>query len=331
MAPTGSPEIMTIFDKRLLFVGGKGGVGKTSLAAALSLLALEQGGRVLLVAIESLDRLPRLFGCEAIGHDPRHLQRSLFAAALDPQRIAIEFFEAHIPIRALAKRLAKSQVFQYWFEATPMLRELLTLGKIWRLAEEKGEDGRPLWDRIIVDLPATGHSLGLLRSSEVASQLLVGPMRSKADDITAMLRDPEHTALAIATIAEETPVSEALELEGRARDEIGLSVEAFIINAMPPRLITADDAAALELPGPTDVAASALAEQGHPAPRAAAEAARDALLRRRSADRHRAELEREGRAPVLVVPWIINAAFGLPELEQMRDCLGYGLESERGL
>ena len=238
---------MGLPDKRLIIVGGKGGVGKSVIAAALALLAVRQGKKTLLLGVDTLDRFEALLGYQGEEKSLKVVEDKLYSTILNPKSVANDFIETHIPIRTLSKKIANSGLFKYWFEATPMLSELLMLGKIWKLATEtKTLSSKPVWDCIVVEAPATGHSLGLLGASETAAQLLVGPMRSKADEITAMLRDPEFTSLVIATLAEDMPVAEALELKKKATEQLGMTVGAVIVNAIFPKILEASDAEALD-------------------------------------------------------------------------------------
>lgn len=238
---------MGLPDKRLIIVGGKGGVGKSVITAALALLAARQGKKTLLLGVDTLDRFEALLGYQGEEKSLKVVEDKLYSTILNPKSVANDFIETHIPIRTLSKKIANSGLFKYWFEATPMLSELLMLGKIWKLATEtKTLSSKPVWDCIVVEAPATGHSLGLLGASETAAQLLVGPMRSKADEITAMLRDPEFTSLVIATLAEDMPVAEALELKKKATEQLGMTVGAVIVNAIFPKILEASDAEALE-------------------------------------------------------------------------------------
>lgn len=238
---------MGLPDKRLIIVGGKGGVGKSVIAAALALLAARQGKKTLLLGVDTLDRFEALLGYQGEEKSLKVVEDKLYSTILNPKSVANDFIETHIPIRTLSKKIANSGLFKYWFEATPMLSELLMLGKIWKLATEtKTLSSKPVWDCIVVEAPATGHSLGLLGASETAAQLLVGPMRSKADEITAMLRDPEFTSLVIATLAEDMPVAEALELRKKATEQLGMTVGAVIVNAIFPKILETSDTEVLD-------------------------------------------------------------------------------------
>jgi cellulose biosynthesis protein BcsQ len=300
---------MTLLDKRLLIVGGKGGVGKSVIAAALALLAAQQGRRTLLLGVDSLDRFSSLLGYKGQEDGLNIIEDKLYSTILNPKSVANDFIETHVPIRTISKKLISSGVFNYWFEATPMLSELLMLGKIWKLATETKRRSKDyVWDTIVVEAPSTGHSLGLLGASETASQLLVGPMRSKADEITALLRDHDQVSLVIATLAEDMPVSEALELRRLATDKLKMHVSPLIVNAVFPKLVEADDLT--QMKASTDEWSEALEN-----------ACRYANERRERTEHFLSVIEKE--CPDFVqVPLITSARFGRAAVEELAKVLG---------
>lgn len=304
---------MSLPDKRLMIVGGKGGVGKSVIAAALALIAARQGKRTLLLGVDTLDRFDALLGYRGQEKNLNIVEENLFSTILNPKSVANDFIETHVPIRTLSKKIANSGLFKYWFEATPMLSELLMLGKIWKLVTEtKKRSTDPVWDCIVVEAPATGHSLGLLGASETAAQLLVGPMRSKADEITAMLRDPSLCNLIITTLAEEMPVAEALELQKLATEKLGMTVGAIIVNAVYPRVLQAEDANAL-----TD-------SEMNPYPAGLAESL-EAAVRYASERCARAEhflsLIRKETPHSIELPFLPSDSFGRDQIEELAGLL----------
>jgi anion-transporting ArsA/GET3 family ATPase len=303
---------MTLLDKRLLIVGGKGGVGKSVVASALALLAAQQGRRTLLLGVDTLDRFSSLLGYQSQGQSLNEVSENLFCSILNPKSVADDFIEMHMPIRTLSKKISKSNLFNYWFEATPMLSELLMLGKIWRLVNEtKRKSADFVWDSVIVEAPATGHSLGLLGASETAAQLLAGPMRSKANEITAMLRDATTTNLVITTLAEDMPVAEALELRKQARQKLGMTVAPLIVNAVFPDLVNNEDLESLQGPSsyPADLADSL------------GEACRYAIERRERSV-HFLDVIKKECPNCIELPLITAHSFAREQVEQVAELLG---------
>ncbi|MDF1665194.1 MAG: ArsA-related P-loop ATPase [Planctomycetota bacterium] len=304
---------MSLPEKRLIIVGGKGGVGKSVIAAAVALLAARQGKKTLLLGVDTLDRFDALLGYQGEEKSLKIVEDNLYSTILNPKSVANDFIETHVPIRTLSKKIANSGLFKYWFEATPMLSELLMLGKIWKLVTEtKRRSAEPVWDCIVVEAPATGHSLGLLGASETAAQLLVGPMRSKADEITAMLRDPELCNLIITTLAEEMPVAEALELQKLATQKLGMTIGAIVINAIYPKILQDKDADAL----------SAVSKEAYP------EGLSDALenavqysTERRARAEHFRDVIRNETQHCVELPFLLSEKFGREQIEELADLL----------
>ena len=231
-----------------MFVTGKGGVGKTTLAAALGLAAARQGRRVVLCEVAGHDRLPELVP-------------ELTTVSVDPEEAKQEWLRYQLKSRTLAGVLGGSRLFGYLTAAAPGLSELVTIGKVWDLAQLERRTGSTVFDLAIVDAPATGHALAMLRSpSTFAAVAGVGPVGRHAATIDSSLRDPAHTAVVTAALPEEMPVNETVEFERALRRDLGMGVDAIVVNAVhpvrlkPPEVERVRDAAAR-----TAVARAALA------------------------------------------------------------------------
>src|SRR5438876_1151261 len=194
----------SLVERRLHFVVGKGGVGKTTVAAALALTLARRGRRTLAVEMEPGRRLAGLLGREA---DPR-----LSVLHVDGRAALEEYLNLVIPVKRLLATVFASKIYQYFVAAAPGLKELMTVGKIWYEAT-RSEGGGPAWDAIVVDAPATGHSLQYLRMPQAARETFgAGLVQREASKITELLRDRRATAVHLVTLAEEMPVIEALEV-----------------------------------------------------------------------------------------------------------------------
>ena len=206
-----------LLDKRLVVVTGKGGVGKTTVAAALGLKAAAEGKRAIVCEVAEQERLAPLFGDKADGYRERELEAGLFGISIDPERAKKEWLEYQLRSGTLAGLLGGSRIFQYLTAAAPGLAELVTIGKVWELAqlERKTRGGAP-YDLVIVDAPATGHGIALLRAPQTFSEVArVGPIHRQAGIIHGFLSDPESTGILTVALPEEMPVNETLDLGER--------------------------------------------------------------------------------------------------------------------
>ncbi len=234
--------------RRLVVLSGKGGVGKSVVAAALALAARDRGKRALVVEIDS----PTPVAARLLGKLP-----GLDTVNLEPRAVMDEYVREMARVDMIARRILASPVYRRFFAAAPGLPELMVLGKIMVLEEERtGWPRRPRYDVVIVDAPATGHGLQFLKVPLAASNAVpVGPVGHNARRILALLRDPERTALAVVAVPEEMAVVEAIELAQAAEKDLGIEARAVVLNACHERRFTAAqemeilDLAAKDVPG----------------------------------------------------------------------------------
>ena len=273
---------------------GKGGAGKTTVAAALGLAAARQGRRVVLCEVAGHDRLPELVP-------------ELTTVSVDPDDAKQEWLRYQLRSRTLAGVLGGSRLFQYLTAAAPGLSELVTIGKVWDLAQLERRTGTTVFDVAIVDAPATGHALAMLRSpGTFAAVAGVGPVGRHAETIDRSLRDPAHTAVVAAALPEEMPVNETVEFERALRRELGMGVHAIVVNAVHPNRFRAPDIERIErAAGDTPVARAALSAALSEHRRARAEQAQVRRLRRAAA------------APVVTLPRVFEPELGREELERL--------------
>jgi anion-transporting ArsA/GET3 family ATPase len=234
--------------QRLWIVTGKGGTGKTTLAAALGALAARTGQRTLVVsaggdgALASLLDLP---ASAAEGAEPHEVAPGLSALCIRPEASLAEYLHLQLPLGGLAERLLRNRAFASFLDAAPGWRDLVALGKIWHM-EQQRESGVVRWDRILVDAPATGHGLSLLSTPQVVLDTIkVGPLRRQAAAIRALLVDPRQTQAVVVTLAEELPVRETLELCARLA-QVGVQRGPVLVNRIEPALNFTALRAALE-------------------------------------------------------------------------------------
>jgi len=320
-----------LLDRRLILISGKGGVGKTVVSSALGLLAARAGKRVLLVKLDDQGQTARLFDVPALGDRVTPLCDGVAGIHLDPVTIVSDYFQRQLRVRRLVRHITSSRLFQSWFRVTPAIKEMICLGKVWDLVEERTFWRKhPVWDLVVFDAPATGHGLGLLRLPQQAGRLLMGPMRTSALGVQALLEDPAQTSLVVVTIPEEMPVNEAIHFVTEARRHLEIDLAGVVLNqAHPERL--ADEPATPALAAAGEPALAALLGDGAP-PDAVVEALDEARGRARA----RAELTRrygdQLRAavdlPVVELPRLFARSFGLAELEQVAAALAAVLAVE---
>lgn len=237
----------SLLDRRLLLFTGKGGVGKTTLVAALASEAARRGRRPLVVELGHRASMEAVFGIERIGYEPRDVGRGVQAMNLDFESALGEYFEQHIPIQRVAKTIMRNKTLQKFFHAAPSVSEVATLNKLAALEAERGADGRPRWDPIFVDLDATGHAIMLLNLPSVMHGLIGdGPMRKLIDGFTRLLTDPRRTVLSLVTLPLELPVQETVELYARLREHHDVELGVLFVNQVPPRPLNPKQAGMLD-------------------------------------------------------------------------------------
>jgi Mrp family chromosome partitioning ATPase len=270
-------------------VTGKGGVGKTTVAAALGLVAARRGQRTIVAEVARRDDVSRALGGEGIQEE--ELAPGLHHLSIDPERAMELYLTDQLP-SALAELLSSSRTFTYMAAATPGMRELLTVGKVWELAQQdrRAPGARP-YDLVVLDAPATGHGVAILSAPRTfARTARVGRIARQGRTIDAMVTDPARTGVIAVARPEEMPVTETLSLQDALRDEVGLEVGLVVANAVLPQRFSAAEAVALE------------AAPDGPEVRAARHAGARARAQRTQLRR----LRRGARAPVTTLPFVFD-------------------------
>ncbi|OGP17713.1 MAG: hypothetical protein A3I75_06115 [Deltaproteobacteria bacterium RIFCSPLOWO2_02_FULL_50_16] len=221
--------------KKLLVITGKGGVGKSTIAASLGLLAASQGRKTLIAEINTQGQMAGFFNKPPLKYSPSLLAPNLYGINIFPKKSFEEYVLLQIRFRKLYSLVFENRFVSYFIEATPGLAELMSIGKIYALIKD--------YDLVILDAPATGHGFSLLQvPSVVAGAVRVGPLKSESEKIESLLKDAEKTTLIAVSLPEEMPVNETCEMAQKTKSQLGLSIEAVIINQvfpepMPPREI----------------------------------------------------------------------------------------------
>jgi len=226
--------------QKLWLVTGKGGVGKTTLAAALGLYSAESGQETLMVETHGLNHLGDLMGKPKVGYRPRRVGEKLWLAQISAEEALEEYLLQQIKIKAIYNAVFKNRYVRHFMDAAPGLVELLTIGKIWALTRGKGQYGNQrTFDRVIVDAPSTGHGLSLLTVPEVvANAVKIGPLRSKSEQILELIRDPKQTLVWLSTLAEDMPVTEATEMATTLESKVRVGLAPILVNGLWPDLLS---------------------------------------------------------------------------------------------
>jgi anion-transporting ArsA/GET3 family ATPase len=229
-----------ILDKRVIFVTGKGGVGKSTVSAALGVAAARRGKRTMVCEVAQQERISRLFQRQGAGYHETEIAPDLYVFSIDPQRALEEYLQLQIRVKPLYELLFKNRIFTYFAAATPGLRELVTIGKVWELAQldRKVKQGSK-YDLVIVDAPATGHGLGLLRTPKTFGDIArVGPIKRQADTVYKFITDRRLTSVCAVAWPEEMPVNETLELQRKLDAELDMGLDRIIMNGIYPTLFS---------------------------------------------------------------------------------------------
>ncbi len=322
-----------LLSRRLLLVTGKGGTGKSSVAAALGRLAADQGVKTLVVELGRVAVIPELLrpGDGRAGSDaerePRPAGKHLHTLRLDPEDALLEYLELQIRVRAIARGIVGNTGFRRFLDAAPGWRELITLGKLWHLSTREDSRGRPVWPLIVVDAPATGHGLSLLSAPTVIIDTVrIGPLRRNTDLVQALLTDAARTLVVTVTLLEELPVNETLELRARVK-ALGLSLGPVIANGVEPPLDLTDAERVLDAVARLDgrLAPSPLAD-----PVAVCASARHRLLRARMQAGFLERLTREIGAAPIDLPWLSQGVDGPDGVAALASCLRAGFARADG-
>ena len=295
---------------RLLIVAGKGGVGKTTVTAAVAVMAAEAGLATCIIEIEGKSGLGAMFGRPGPLPYERVVLRpgggpggaaDVVARTLDPEVALVEYLEDH-GLRRLSKRLASTGAIDVAATAAPGIKDILVLGKVKQM-ERAAE-----FDLLLLDAPAAGHALTFLTSARgLLDAVQVGPIRAQAEDVLELLADPVRSQVLLVTLPEETPVNEVVETAFALEDRVGISLGPIVVNGLYERLDLVDDAAGAAAEAGVTLAPSRL--------RALAAAAD---FRRHRQAMQAEQVERLAVAlplPQLCLPYVFSGEMGPPEVK----------------
>jgi anion-transporting ArsA/GET3 family ATPase len=309
---------LDLLDRRLLFVTGKGGVGKTTIAAALALLASQQGKRTLVCEVDAKGNLADFFETGPTEFDEREISPGLWAMSMDTEESLKEYLGIQLKLPLLARIGPLARTFDFVANAAPGVKEILTVGKLcWEVKEET-------YDLVVVDASAAGHVVGQLAAPQAINELVhVGLVRDQTGWMIDILGDPARTGVVIVAAPEEMPVSETLELAGRLGEDTVVDLAAVVVNRVLPELFGRGEEEVFERLREPDRAAALEEAVGGPV-EPVLDGAELAVTMRRTRGGHLARLRDElpAETPLLYVPYLFQRSHGVRATRQVAEHLG---------
>lgn len=307
---------LDLLDRRLLFVTGKGGVGKSTVTAGLALLAAERGQRTLVCEVDAKGGLAGFFEATRTGFEPTEVQPNLFAMSMDTEASLKEYLSLQLKLPLVARIGPLARTFDFVANAAPGVKEILTVGKLaWEVVEEH-------YDIVVVDSVASGHIVGQLAAPKGINELVsVGLVRNQTSWMLDVLEDPAKTGVVIVAAPEEMPVNETIELSGRLREETDVDLAAVVVNRVLPELFGRGEEELFDaLRTPERVAALGVAVDGDVQP--ILDAAELAVTLRRTRAGHLKTL-REGLqgTDLVYLPEVFARSTGLRFTRQVAEAL----------
>jgi anion-transporting ArsA/GET3 family ATPase len=319
-----------LLNKRILFMTGKGGAGKTTLAAALAVAARDRGKRVCLVGVGQSPNLCFIFSRDIPVYVETPVEKNLTAFTLDPYKALEEYVGLQLRVETAARMILSNRLIHYFMQAAPGWRELVTLGKIWHLHQLPASGGRALkFDIIVVDAPATGHGLSFLRVPSIFMNIIrFGPMQSQTFDVQSMLTDKARTAVCVASTLEEMPVNEAMQVLETVLTPLGMGLGVVFANSVISPLFNGQGRAEYEtLRADTramEVLAGLFPDSGASLFNAAEEREKRAVQSRDYLE----ILENQKHAPVIRIPHQYPGRVDLSGVKKIADIINAALDRE---
>jgi anion-transporting ArsA/GET3 family ATPase len=313
--------VIDLLDRKLVFVTGKGGVGKTSIATALAMLSSQHGKRTLICEVEGKGDVASALETGPTKFKEREVGPGLFAMSMDTEASLREYLHLNLHLPVVGRIGPVARAFDFVATAAPGVREILTVGKLCYEVREGH------YDLIVVDAPPTGHIIGQLAAPQGINELVkVGLVRHQTDWMVDILSDPATTGLCIVTTGEEMPVAEAIDLARRVERETSVELACVIANRVLPELFGRGEQEVFDALLATKVT-SAIASAIGESPAAVTdvlEAARLVSTIRRTGAGHLERL-REGidaKVPLVFIPYMFVRPHGIRAVRHLASSLG---------
>jgi anion-transporting ArsA/GET3 family ATPase len=302
-----------LLDLKLVFVTGKGGVGKTTVASSLALLAAQQGKKVLVCEVDAKGDVAGFYEAPPTQFQEREILPGLFAMTMDTEASLREYLKLQLRIPVVGRIGPLAKAFDFVATAAPGVREILTVGKFCYEVRERN------YDLVVVDAPASGHIVGQLAAPQAINNLVkVGLIRTQTDWLLEILSDPRQTGLVAVCTPEEMPVNETIELAVRIREETTVRLSAVVVNRVLPELFGRQEEEvfdALAEPEPLEQLSTLVGGDARPA----FDAARLAVTMRRTRSTHLDRLRQgiDPAVPLLYLPYLFTRSHGLRTTRQV--------------
>ena len=306
-----------LLDRRLVFVTGKGGVGKTTVAASLALLGAARGKKTLVCEVDAKGNLAQFYETGPTSFDEREIQPGLWAMSMDTEASLKQYLSLQLKLPLVARIGPLARMFDFVATAAPGVKEIVTVGKLaWEIRENH-------YDLVVVDASPTGHIVGQLAAPQAINELVqVGLVRQQTGWMLDILGDPDVTGLVIVATPEEMPVNETIELSGRVEKETNVNLAAIVVNRVLPELFGRGEEEVFErLDEPDALGELDTALDGPVEP--LFRAARLAVTMRRTRAGHLERLRAgiDAKVPLLYVPYLFVRSHGLRSTRQIAESL----------
>ena len=321
-------HIDEFLNPKILIVSGKGGVGKTTIAAALALVATRNGRKVCIAEVDRKGTLPSLFGGPSLTYEPAELLPDLWGLNIVPEDALAEYLQVQYHMRRISKVFTSTHFVDFITTAAPGLKDILVLGKIWYLEQNRGGGTTHDFDTIVVDAPAAGHMMTFFSAPVgLADAVRVGPVRRQSEWLVQMLRDPKRSRVHLVTLPEEMPVAETLETGDAIVGRLEMNLGTVFANAVYSQLFSREEERALEDIGHRrlenmliEARGVGLALDGEEL-RALIGYARFLSARRGIQQTHLKRLRKGTNESVVDLPFLFSAGLALPDIETLADVI----------
>ena len=307
-----------LLDRKLVFVTGKGGTGKTTIAAALAWLAAARGKKTLVCEVDAKGDLADFYETGPTRFEEREVAPRLWAMSMDTEASLKQYLSLQLKVPLVAKVGPLAKMFDFVASAAPGVKEIVTVGKLcWEVRERH-------YDFIVVDASASGHIVSQLAAPQAINQLVqVGLVRQQTGWMLDILGDPSTTGLVVVATPAEMPVSETLELTERVKSETNVELAAVVVNRVLPELFGRGEEEVFDRLSGSETLRAPVEERlgGSLAP--LLDAARLTVTMRRSRTEHLERLRDavDPSIPMLYMPYLFFRAHGLRATHQIADAL----------